>query len=121
MGRDIFVQDLPPGIESIADIADDFAPGAIGHRAHFIAAIKEIAPHADFSDPSWGVIAKQNSYHIEVNFGRDEDLESFAFHVAGGAEADALIAKILKTLGLRALDTASESGLFELPTPNHAP
>ena len=121
MTRDVFVQDLPQGIRSTEEIPDDFVPSAIGERAHLISTIKGIAPHAEFADPSWGVISKQGSYHIEVNLGGDELVEGFAFHVAGGSEADELIAQILISLGLRALDTASDSGLFELVRPSHAP
>jgi hypothetical protein len=121
MGRDIFVQDLPSGICSTEDIPDDFVPGLIGRREQFIATIKDIAPHADFSDPSWGVIAQRDNYYIEVNFGVNEELESFAFHVAGGTEAQELISNILRALNLRALDTGSDSGLFEFVRAGHAP
>lgn len=121
MGRDIFVQDLPAGIRSVEEIPDDFVPGVIGRRDQFIATIKDIAPHADFSDPSWGVIAQRDSYHIEVSFGANEELETFAFHVAGGMDAQELVSNILAALNLRALDPASNSGLFEFVRAGNAP
>lgn len=121
MSRDLFVQNLPSGIRSTTEVPDDFVPDAIGERARLISTIKVVAPHADFTDPSWGLITKQNSYHIEVNLGSEEVVEGFAFHVAGGREADELIARILTALGLRALDTATDSGFFELAVPSPAP
>jgi hypothetical protein len=115
VSRDIFVQDLPSGISSIAEIPDDFCPGTIGSRSRVLEAIGRLAPTADLSDPSWVVIEKDKTYHIEVNLGSDEDLSSFAFHVAGGVEAERLIADLLTALNMRALDPDSESGLFHGP------
>jgi hypothetical protein len=116
MGRDIFVQDLPPTISSVGEIPDDFEPRPIGARSRVIAVLRRLAPSASFDDPSGIVIVKPEAYHIEVNLGSDEELRGFAFHVAGGLEADALIARILSELHLRALEPASESGLFVPPT-----
>lgn len=121
MGRDIFVQDLPAGIHSVEGISDDFVPGVIGRRDQFIATIKDVAPHADFSDPSWGVISQLDGYHIEVSLGANEELETFAFHVAGGMDALELVSKILAALNLRALDPASDSGLFDFVKSGNAP
>ena len=121
MSRDIFVQDLPRGIRSVADIPDDFEPKPIGNRADIIATIKLIAPRADFRDPAWGVIAEPNVFHIEVSLGPDDQLNGFAFHVAGGAEAEHLLGRILDALRLQALDPASESGLFVNPNVHLAP
>src|SRR5437899_724968 len=115
MTHDIFVQDLPPGIASVSDIPSDFRPGPIGQRRAVIETIKAIAPYADFSNPSWGVLAKEGDFHIEVNLGESENLNSFAFHVAGGVDAEQLVGRILGTLNLRALDPRSESGLFRSP------
>jgi hypothetical protein len=113
VSRDIFVQDLPPGISSVTEIPDDFAPGLIGDRAQVLAAIQHAAPNADLSDPSWIVLTQEGKFHIEVSLANDEQLSGFAFHIAGGGiEAERLIAQILERLGLRALDTASASGLF---------
>ena len=114
LSRDIFVQDLPPGISSVDQIPDDFEPGLIGTRSEVIAVIKQVAPTVDFADPSWGVLAEPSRFHIEVNLGNDEELSSFAFHVAGGAEADRVIERILQALNLRALDTGSDTGLFHM-------
>ncbi len=113
MGYDIYVQDLPRGIASVSEIPDDFVPKPLGLRSSVIGTILGIAPHANFADPAWGVILKDSIYHIEVNLGDAEELDSFAFHIAGGGEAIELVSNILSALGLRALDPQSESGLFQ--------
>lgn len=113
MSYDIFIQDIPHGIKSVREIPDDFTPASIGERFRVIDVIKELAPHANFSDPSWGIINVDSTYHIEVNLGESEVLDSFAFHVAGGREAMQLITQILKRLQLRGLDPQNDSGLFE--------
>ena len=86
MSWDIFVQDLPPDAESVADIPSDYQPKSLGPRDALIAKIREIVPSADFSDPSWGHIEGER-FSIEVNLGQASVVDSFAFHVRGGEEA----------------------------------
>ena len=113
MSRDIFVQDLPVGINSIDEIPDDFQPKSIGLRSNIISAIQSIVPDADFSDPSWGKLVHLPHYYIEVNLGQAEEVDSFALHVSGGDDAEQIISAILAKLHLQALDSASNSGLFQ--------
>ncbi|GAB4010896.1 hypothetical protein [Nocardioides ultimimeridianus] len=54
MSWDISVMDLPSDVASVADMPDDFEPQPLGSRADLITAIREVAPSADFSDPSRG-------------------------------------------------------------------
>jgi hypothetical protein len=128
MSRDIFVQDLPPGVATVDDIPDDFEPRSIDlRRADIIAAITEIAPYADFTHPAWGTIDLPGTTivaadgpgvwlrgeTIDVDLGDDELVQDFAFHLRGGGiEADRLVAKVLRRLKLRALDPSSDSGFF---------
>jgi hypothetical protein len=126
MSRDIFVQDIPPDARTIDDIPDGFEPRPIGLRR---ADVVEIAPYADFADPSRGRIDLPGTTmtafdagsgwlrgdSIEVNLGDDEEVVHFAFHVRGGIEALRLVARILGRLKLRALDPASDSGFFVDP------
>jgi hypothetical protein len=109
---DVFVQDLPPGARTVADIPDNFAPRPIGRRTDIVAGILRAAPAADFTEPTWGHIAGPG-YSIELNIGPEEVLESFAFHVRGGQEALFIVADILRELGLRALAPGTASGFFE--------
>jgi hypothetical protein len=107
---DIFVQDLPAGAKSVADIPEDFVPKSLGPRAELIRKICQVVPDADFSDPSWGLI-RAPTFSIEVNIGKEAICDSFAFHVRGGGDgAVGLVAAILSHLGLRAID--AQTGEF---------
>ena len=112
MSWDLFIQDLPKGINSIAEIPEDFAPQPLGRRDELIARIKELVPGADFSDPSWGVIDGPG-YSVEVNMGQAEEVDSFAFHVRGGDLVVGLIADLLDHLKVGALDPQSDTGIFQ--------
>jgi hypothetical protein len=100
---DVFVQDLPLGIGSIADISDDYRPAPLGPPEAIIAGIVTVVPDADFSDPALGRI-EGREYSIEVSIGTDDPVQSFAFHISGGDMAAGVVADILETLGFRALD-----------------
>jgi hypothetical protein len=112
MSWDIFVQDLPSGINSVAEIPDDFMPSTIGPRRSIVEAITAATPDIDFSDPTWGRI-EGVGYSIEVNIPDEDPVDSFAFHVRGGDLAVGVIADILERLRLRAIDPQSDTGLFE--------
>jgi hypothetical protein len=112
MSWDIFVQDLPAGIASVADIPDGFVPGPIGRRSQILARVSALYPECDFADPSWGMLDLPGC-SIELNLGSDEELQGFALHVRGDKRAPVVVAHILAALGVRALDPSSTSGLFE--------
>lgn len=114
MSRDIFVQDIPPGIQSTAEIADDWQPRPLPfERQQVIDAVMKLVPSADFSDLSWGRVALPGA-DIEVNVSDDSPLDAFALHVRASDEAAAnnFIADLLQSLGARAFDSESESGIF---------
>lgn len=112
MSWDIFVQDLPNEAQTIDDIPDDFVPQPIGKRSEIIQKILEVVPFADFTDPSWEIIDGPD-YAIEVNIGKHEIVDGFAFHVRGGDTGAGIVADILGHLNLRAIDPNSESSFFE--------
>ena len=106
MSWDIFVLDIPIDAVSVDDIPDSFVRATIGSRSDIIAKIKEIVPFADFSDPTWGTIAGEG-FSIEVNFGPDETVDCFAFHVSGNDLAAGVVSDILTHLNLRAVDSGT--------------
>jgi len=112
MSWDLFVQDLPNGIESVAEIPDNFEPAQIGSRTRVIDAIRSLYPETNFTDPAWGTLELPGC-SIEFNLGSEELLQSFAMHVRGGESAPDVIAHILQGLDLQALDPSSDSGLFQ--------
>ena len=112
MSWDIFVQDIPPNIRTVADIPDTFQPHPLCERAELIRRIKEFAPAVDFADPSWGAL-EAPTFSVEFNLGDQEVVQSFALHVRGADAAAGFVAELLTHLGFRAFDPQSESGLFE--------
>jgi hypothetical protein len=106
MSWDIYVLDLPAEATTVEAIPPDFVPRPLGPRAGIIAAIRGVAPDADFTDPAWGRIDAP-AFSIEVNLGGDELVDSFALHVRGGEEAVACVAAIVEALGVRAVDAGS--------------
>jgi hypothetical protein len=118
MSWDLFVMDLPPGIKSVAEIPKDFKPRPLGQRSDLIKKISAIFPETNFSDPSWGVLVADGCSIELFSMGSHEEVESFAMHVRGGNECPNIVAHVLEVLGMRALDTSSDSGLFE-QDPDH--
>jgi hypothetical protein len=112
MSWDIFVQDLPAGISSVADIPDCFEPEPIGQRSEIITKLSELYPECNFADPSWGTLELPGC-SIEFNLGPDDILDGFAMHVRGDERSPVVVGHIIVGLGVRALDPASASGLFE--------
>jgi hypothetical protein len=111
MSYDLFVQDLPPDLDTVDDIPDDFEPRSLGARGALISQILAILPDADFSDPSCGVV-KGEGYTIEIGLGDADTVPSFVLHLRGGDGALPAAHHLLDTLGLDALDPQAESGLF---------
>lgn len=113
MSWDLIVMDLPPRIKSIAEIPNSYKPRPLGTRADIIAKLSSIFPQTDFSDPSRGVL-KVPGCLIEFSMDSQHEVDHFVMHVRGvGKECPKTVAHILAQLNMRALDTASELGLFE--------
>lgn len=116
VSRDIFVQDIPPNVQSVQDIPDEWMPDALPVAASdVIAAVQELAPAADFSTPTWGLV-ELPGVDVEVPLPDEVPLQSFALHVRAidADRADAFIDALLKRLKVRALDPegAPVSGIF---------
>jgi hypothetical protein len=94
-------------------VTQTFLSVAAHTRPDHDAARKE-APHATTANPTWITIQEDGEYPIELNLEDSERLMGFAFHVRGGEKVDELMSRILRRLGLRALDADSESGLFDI-------
>ena len=116
MSRDIFIQDIPPNIRSVEEIHDSWRPSPLPFGlAEVVAAVREIVPSADFTDPTWGQVEIPGAA-IEVNVSDEPQLDSFALHVraADQAAADQFVAQLLDRLNVRAFDPESDTGLFRV-------
>ena len=112
MSWDLFVQDLPQEARSASEIPADFTPGLLGSRGRILAAILEVAPHADYTDPAWIRLTTPEA-ELEINLGADDPVRDFAFHIRGGSHVVGLVAAILGKLQLRALDPGADNGIFD--------
>ena len=103
MSWDIIIQDLPPDVQSVSEIANDYRPRALGKRDEVIARIQQALPDVDFSNRSWGIL-DHSGFSIEFNMGKEEICNSFMLHVRGGGGAISTIERLLQHLKLRAID-----------------
>ncbi len=113
MSWDIFIQDLPNDVASVAEIPEDYNPRPIGKRSELIAAIRTAIPQVDFADPSCGHLNLPQC-SMDVMIGNEDDVASIALMVHGGEFAAGVVCAIVGALQLRALD--SETGDFFNPS-----
>lgn len=115
MSRDIFVQDIPEGVSSVEEIPDDWVPQPLAFgSAEVVAAVLELVPSADVSDPEWLRVLLRGA-DIEISLSGGSSLESFALHVRASddAPADEFVRRLLARLGARALDPEAQTGIFQ--------
>jgi len=113
MSFDIYVQDIPLDAVSADDIPDNFEAQPLGPRSIILAAIQAAAPNVQWPEPGTGTIQGYN-YTIEIELGRNDPVDEFAFFVRGSRDGLTVIARILDTLGLRAIAPDCDGGIFEL-------
>lgn len=112
MSWDLFVQHIPTHVNHVREIPDGFRPEPLGRRSEIIGRILDVVPTADFSDQSWGSFEGED-FSVEFSMGDGEEVDSFALHVRGGETAAGFVADLLTRCGWRALDPASETGIFD--------
>ena len=108
MSWDVSFQDLPDGLQSIADVPDDFLPiRPLCSRAELHAKIRAIAPETDFSDPAWATL-DADGFSIELNIGDEDPVMSLMVHVRGDDEAVlGIIRELASALGRAAIDCSA--------------
>jgi hypothetical protein len=104
MSWDIFIQQFPEGARRVAEIPDTFMAPPLGRRDDVISRIRSAVPKADFTDPAWGVL-EGGDYKIEFGLGDDDLLYGITLHVRGSDDVLPHITKVLRALGLRAIDS----------------
>src|ERR1700675_523965 len=106
MSWDLFIQDLPAGVNSIQEISPDFRPQPFLARDRIVEVVKELAPSTDFSKPKWWRI-ETPEFSIEINIGLEDPSNGFALHIRGGEHVVGFVHELLTRLGVRALDPSS--------------
>jgi hypothetical protein len=105
---DVIAQDLPK-VAKVSQIPDDFKPKPLGKRKAVVERIIKVVPSARFDEEGWASVDGPNT-KLEINVGREEDVQSIGFHGRGGVGDVEVVDRILQELGVRALD--SQSGEF---------
>jgi|SRR5665213_2986218 len=114
MSREIYVQDIPAGVASPADIPDDFVPRALPFSSqHVRSVIATLWPTAVFNQDGSGSI-EGSGIDIDAQVDDDEPLESFVLFDRSSDRdaADHLITAVLSELGVRAFDMDQQDGMF---------
>jgi hypothetical protein len=112
MSWDIFVQDLPSEVSHVSEIGEDFVPRPLGSRSDITRRICQLLPNATFLADGWGSV-DDPAYSIEFNMDSSEIVSSLTLHIRGGDLAPGVVADLLAAFGWRALDSQSETGLFD--------
>lgn len=124
MSWDLLVQDLPPGISSLAEIPDDFKPAPLDlDRDNVVSAIRAEIGEVVITDVHWCSVTAP-TWSIEFNLGDSNPIDHFAMHVYGDGDGVPFerIGRLLARLSVRALDPQSETGIFVVTgsVPGHA-
>jgi hypothetical protein len=104
MSWDVFIQDLPPAAQRVADVPDDFVPHALGRRDAVISRLRGAIPAIDFSDPSWGRI-ETSDYKVEISMGDQEEIAAVTVRARGSEAAVPMVERIISLIGGRAIDS----------------
>lgn len=103
MSWDVFIQHLPASALRFADIPDDYTPLPLGTRAEVIAAVTEIFPGTDVTDPTW-LTYRGDRCSIDFGLGVDDPVMTIALHTLGDESVVPLVERLIERLGARALD-----------------
>lgn len=113
MSWDIFIQDLPKDIQTVDEIPEDFQPSSIGSRTDLIKRMRILVPEINFDSSSHAWIEGEQ-FSISVQIGEEDIVHCIGLFVRGnGDDAARVVSDLMVGLGLRAIDTSSETGLFQ--------
>ncbi|NKA72570.1 hypothetical protein GO285_01482 [Ralstonia solanacearum] len=101
---------------AIPEIPDDERPHPLGALAEVHAAVSEVFPKTNWSDPAWGIYDGAFG-SIEFNVGRDDPVQSLALHVRASNEIVNGILVLCKRLDCQAIDLSDSSFLDQSEHP----
>jgi hypothetical protein len=113
---DVLIFDAPAHARSVDQMPQDFNPPPLGTGSDVRQRLRGNLEDLDLSDPAWGRLVGA-TWSIELNIGSDDPVDSIMLHVRGGGdEALAVIARIVASVGGRALDISTGEFLTGDPT-----
>ena len=102
MSWDVVIMNVPEGIESPAELPDDFESN-LGTAESFLSLLNSLFPEIDLSDPTWGILDGPD-FSIEFSIGENDPIESVMLHVRGSDQAIQPIQRLCQAGSWRALD-----------------
>ncbi|MFV0135121.1 hypothetical protein ACLGIH_18190 [Streptomyces sp. HMX87] len=111
MSWDVLLLRLPGDAASMEELPDGWAPPPLGRRQEVLAAVREAAPEADLSDPSWGELLGAG-WSMELGMGSEDPVDTVMLHIRG--RGDGVLPHVLRladALGCKALDLSTGSFL----------
>ncbi|MEU5669656.1 hypothetical protein ABZ749_04635 [Micromonospora sp. NPDC047753] len=116
MSWDVLIFDAPADARSVDQLPQDFNPPPLGTGPDVRRWLRENLRDLDFSDPEWGRLVGP-TWHIELNIGPHDPVDSIMLYVRGGGDdVLAAIARIVASVGGRALDISTGEFLTDEPT-----
>ncbi|MGW7340135.1 DUF4253 domain-containing protein [Streptomyces sp. NPDC054808] len=85
MSSDVILLHLPDGVTSAQEIPADYIPAPLGRRGDVHAAVTQVVPDLDLSDPEWGEISSR-TWSIELNIGSEDPVDSVMLHIRGSGD-----------------------------------
>lgn len=106
MSWDVLLLNLPPGIETIDQVPDDFDVN-LGPLQAVLTALNQVFDgQIDLRDKTWGMLEGER-YSIEFNIGSKDPCGSIMLHVRGEDSAIEPIKALCVHTGWSAFDTSS--------------
>lgn len=116
MTWDVYAVKAPPGARRLEDLADAYGSRPVGTVEEVVALIREGAPHADASDPTW-LVVEGADHSFDVSLGKGVQVRDVTFYIRHGEGSVPLVLDLSRRLSVRAFDT--ETG--EMLTPSSTP
>ncbi len=104
MTWDVYALRAPRGARSVEQFPAAYTPPPIGDPDDVVAAVREVAPHLDTSDPRW-LRLDGPDHQIEIALGKGIRVQDMTFYISGGEGSVPLVLGVCRSLGITPFDT----------------
>jgi hypothetical protein len=116
MTWDVYALRAPRGARSVEQFPAAYTPPPIGDPDDVVAAVREVAPHLDTSDPRW-LRLDGPDHQIEIALGKGIRVQDMTFYILGGDGAVRVVLDVCRSLGITPYDTETGEVLNSESTP----